>query len=79
MADYTMLQLSVTVDNGAPATHLMGSKSGPTVTNRSQRVYDSTAGWCYYTKPVDDAAPSAGETNPNHTGNLSVHQVINQK
>jgi hypothetical protein len=43
-----------------------------------QRIYDSTAGWVYYTKDVVDAAPSSGETTPNHTDNLvaATHEVL---
>lgn len=36
-----------------------------------QRVYDSVAGWCYYsTTGVANPSPSAGSTVPNHTSNL---------
>lgn len=45
----------------------------------TQRIYDSTAGWCVYETPeVIDAAPSSGDTTPNHTSNLvaGTHEVL---
>lgn len=45
-----------------------------------QRVYDSMAGWCEYSKPELDPTPAATETTPNHTNNITVgsHEVIGE-
>lgn len=42
----------------------------------NQRVYDTTAGWCYYQKTEIDETPLSTETTPNHTNNLTIHEVI---
>lgn len=44
-----------------------------------QRIYDTTAGWCYYTtSSAPDPAPAPTATEPNHTNNLSAatHGII---
>jgi hypothetical protein len=40
-----------------------------------QRVYDTTAGWCYYEGPRTDS-PDPTATQPNHTGNITLHQIL---
>lgn len=51
--------------------------SGGGTTYYLQRVYDSgTAGYCYYTKTVEDPTPLSGETSPNYTGSISAHSVV---
>ena len=43
-----------------------------------QRVYDSTAGFVYYTDTAVNATPLSTATTPNHTNNLvaGTHSVI---
>jgi hypothetical protein len=54
---------------------------GAPVVNLLQRIWDSVlfgGAWVQYTKTAYDPAPSSGETQPNHTGNLvaSTHQLL---
>ncbi len=43
-----------------------------------QKIFDSTAGWCFYTKTSVDASPLTSETTPSHTNNLVAgsHSVV---
>ena len=42
-----------------------------------QRVYSSgLSAWCYYTQAAINPTPLAGETTPNWTGAITVHQVL---
>lgn len=43
-----------------------------------QRIWDTTAGWCQYTKSSFDSTPLSTETEPNHTDNLvaGTHQKL---
>lgn len=41
-----------------------------------QRVYDTTVGWCYYVGTVPSSSPSSSSTEPNHTGNLTTHEIL---
>ena len=36
----------------------------------AQKIYDTTAGWCYYELTTVTATPTSGQTTPNHTNNL---------
>lgn len=47
----------------------------------TQKVYDSTAGYVYYTKSFIDPTPGSTETEPNHTDNLvaGTHQIVSDK
>jgi hypothetical protein len=36
----------------------------------TQRVYDSTAGWCWYRITTLTDSPLSSQTTPNHTDNL---------
>ena len=66
--------------NEPPSVALFASASAPAVPSIFQRIYDSTAGYVYYTQETVNPAPAFDETTPNHTNNLvaSTHEVIKE-
>ena len=53
---------------------------GGAVPSIFQRIYDSTAGYVYYTQETVNPTPAFDETTPNHTNNLvaATHEVIKE-
>lgn len=47
-------------------------------TFHQQRIYDSTAGWCYYVLDRVLETPLSAQTTPPHTNNLvaGTHQLL---
>jgi hypothetical protein len=46
------------------------SRGGVAQVILSQRIYDSSAGWCWYQSSALTETPATTDTTPNHTDNL---------
>ena len=79
MADYTGTNWTIDeqAKSGTPAVGVLWGESGGGV-SYYQRVYSTSAGWCYYTVASIVTSPAAGATTPNHANDLVAgrHSVI---